>query len=346
MQGGRRIVTGNNTIIRRQMEMPLVAPFVRRPFIGILFALGAVLLWGSNAVIARFLAQQGVSMSAVAFLRVAIGGGVLGLWMVMTRSAHWRQYRPLLRDRWVWLSLLCYGGNMLVFHWALARTTASAVMLLENIAPIIALFGGAWLFCERITGRSLTALGLALSGVVIVCSEHAGLGAAARAVTMRGNLLALLAGVTWGGYTLASRGLGLRHGGNMLDAMASMVVTLLGSALLLSPFVVGITNWPVSFLAWVWVVVLGVLHTAFATMLWRLALTHISAYTASLLFVLTLVLTMGNAALFLHEPITSRILLGAGGIIAALLLMVNARRTDYAGVPEHTQLREKALDSI
>lgn len=57
-----------------------------------------------------------------------------------------------------------------------------------------------------------------------------------------------------------------------------------------------------------------------------MALTHISAYTASLLFLLTIVLTMGNAALFLHERVTSLMLLGAGCICAALMALVAAPR--------------------
>jgi drug/metabolite transporter (DMT)-like permease len=45
-----------------------------RAALGVLLALGAVFLWGTNAVIARHLSLEGVSMTAVAFLRTLIGG--------------------------------------------------------------------------------------------------------------------------------------------------------------------------------------------------------------------------------------------------------------------------------
>jgi IclR family pca regulon transcriptional regulator len=54
-----------NTIERSAISRPLVLA-------GMLPALAAVFLWGSNAVIARHLALEGVSMSVVAFLRVVV----------------------------------------------------------------------------------------------------------------------------------------------------------------------------------------------------------------------------------------------------------------------------------
>ncbi|HEX2948431.1 MAG TPA: hypothetical protein VHV83_02495, partial [Armatimonadota bacterium] len=60
---------------------PTSQPVTSRRWLGVVFALLAVFLWGSNAVIARHLALEGVSMSVVAFLRVAVGSVVLGGWL-------------------------------------------------------------------------------------------------------------------------------------------------------------------------------------------------------------------------------------------------------------------------
>ncbi len=305
----------------KPVSLTLSTFHVSRPsLVGIISSLVAVLLWGSTAVIARHLALQGVSMSVLAFLRVAIGGVVLGCWFGFSSPSAVHDGRTLLRDRWVWLALLCYSANMLVYHWALRYTSASAVMMLENIAPMVALFGGALFFRERITWRALLALGLALSGVWLVCTADSGLSAAARSGAGLGNMLAVFAGLTWGSYTLACRGQGLRASGRQ-NAPAAMAVMLLGSAVLLFPLLLGAGGWPHTTAAWAWVIVLGVLHTALATVLWRLALCYLSAYTASLLFLLTIVLTIGNASIFLHELVTPGMLLGAGAIIAAILTL-------------------------
>ncbi len=288
---------------------------------GIFLAMAAVFLWGSNAVIARYLALEGVSMSVLAFLRVAIGGAVLAVWVYVSSPTSFRTSGGLLRDRWVWLAIIFYGGNMLVFHLALRFTSASVVMMLENIASVVALFGGAWLFRERITWRALLALVLALGGVFLVCLADPGIKMAVNTDAIRGNVLALLAGITWGGYTLVCRGHG-RQENSRNDGAIAMMIMLLGSAILLFPSIIGSGGWPKTMFAWIWVVVLGVMHTALATVLWRLALNHISAYTASLLFLFTIVLTIANSYIFLHEQATPLMLLGAGCIVAALLTMV------------------------
>lgn len=291
-----------------------------RPALGLLLALAAVSLWGTNAVIARHLALEGVSMTVVAFLRTLIGGLALGLWVGITAPTALRESGTRLRDRWVWMALLCYGGNMLVFHWALARTAASAVMILENTAPIVALFGGAWLFRERLSGRAVLALGLSLVGVVLVAMADPGIAAATRPEAARGNALAVLAGITWGGYTLACRGHGRRADGRQ-NGLGAMTIVLLGSALLLAPSLLGAAGWPRTPAAWGWIAALGLLHTALATALWRLALAHIAAFTASLLFLLTIILTMAGAVVFLHERLTALMLVGAGTIVAAVLTL-------------------------
>ncbi|MBF0244204.1 MAG: DMT family transporter [Planctomycetes bacterium] len=293
---------------------------LERPVLGVLLALAAVILWGSNAVIVRHLAVDGVSMTVVAFLRTAIGGLALGLWVALTAPASLQESGAQLRDRWVWLALFCYGGNMLVFHWALARTSASAVMILENTAPVVALFGGAWLFRERLTRRALLALGMSLGGVVLVATADPGIGAALTPGAFQGNMLGILAGITWGVYTLACRGHGRSSGGRQKGQSAMMVV-LFGSAVLLAPTLLGAAGWPHTPAAWAWILTLGVLHTALATTLWRLSLAHIPAFAASLLFLLTIVLTMANAVLFLDEHLTPLMLLGAGAIVAALLAL-------------------------
>jgi drug/metabolite transporter (DMT)-like permease len=193
-------------------------------------------------------------------------------------------------------------------------------MLLENIAPLVALFGSAWLFRERITRQALAALALALGGVILICLADPGLPAAARPASALGNGLALLAGLTWGGYTLACQGQS-RDGHGARDALSAMAVMLVGSAVVLAPVALCMTGgWPSTAAAWGWVVALGLLHTAVATVLWRLALTHLSSYRASLLFLLTIVLTMSNGALFLGERPTPLMVLGACGIIGALLI--------------------------
>jgi len=289
-----------------------------------LCALGAVLLWGSNAVIGRHLAQAGVSMIVVAFLRVAIGALGLLAWLALRHQWPSGKRGGLELGRWSLAALLMYAANMVVFHWALGSVPASVVMVLESTAPLAVLLGGYLLFGESAGWRGGAAALCAMAGVAVIGLSRpvGGPVAAGTGGYLAGLVLALLAGVTWGGYTLACRGLGL--GGNR--TIPAAVVVLGGSAVLLLPLAALTGGWPATPADWLWTVVLGLAHTALATVLWQTALGHLPAFTVSLLFLGTIVLTMANEWLFLGEHLGPVQLLGAGVVLAAVLVGRTAGR--------------------
>lgn len=290
---------------------------------GILLAGGSTLLWGSTAVIVRGLAIEGVSMPAVAFLRVLVGGCVLGLLLTVRRHASVPRAVRSLRNPWMLLGTISYGLNMLVFHVALRHTSASTVMLLENTAPLVTLLGGILLFSERTTIRRLAALLPAALGVWLVttASQQASTAPApAGQLRLLGITLSILAAITWGSYTLACRGLGRGRSRTFNDGVEAMCVMLFGSALILAPLLVAPQSWPSTPATWMLIILLGTTHTALAALLWRLAMNYITSYTASLLFLLTIVFTMINATFFLKESVTVAMLLGALCIMSSLLL--------------------------
>lgn len=285
------------------------------------FAMAAVALWGSTAVMIRHLSILGVSASFTAFVRCVFGGSILLLGLKLSGYRTWDWHR-LSRNRWMWLAIVCYGGNMLVFHGALSYTSASVVMLLENTAPLTALLGGVFFFQEHLTARTVFALLLAMLGVWLTCGADTNVLAGDN--PWFGKSLALLAGVTWAGYTLSCSGLAKSTTGTG-PAIQAMGVMLIGSAVLISPTQI-YASWSVPVAALPWLLVLSILHTSIATTLWRLAMDQIPAFVASLLFLLTIVLTIVFDATFLNEKITSRLLMGATAILGSLIIAM--RRDD------------------
>ncbi len=288
-------------------------------------ALTSVLFWGSTAVIVRHMAILGVSTSVIAFVRCAVGGTVLllGLRLFGYRTPNWP---AVLKNRWLWLATVCYGINMLVYHWALGYTSASVVMLLENTAPVTALVGGIYFFKDRLRPPMLVALALAMFGVWLTCSADLNLVEGDR--PWLGNLLGLLSGITWAGYIISCHGLGKQTHG-LAPAIQAMGIMLLGSVLMMLPAQFA-ADWSIPAAAWPWILMLGLVHTSLGTVLWRLALNQISAFTASLLFQLTIVVTMTLGAVFLDEAVTWRLVLGGIAIVSALFVARSRRPRESA----------------
>jgi drug/metabolite transporter (DMT)-like permease len=162
---------------------------------------------------------------------------------------------------------------------------------------------------------------MALAGLgVWLVARAAPAGGEAGGPSWEGYGLALVAGVTWGAFTLACQGLRPAAPGRVAGGLVTMSAVMLGTALLLLPALGWNPAWPRTAAQWGWCGVLAVVHTALANVLWRLALEHIGAFAASLVFLLTIVFTMVNGALFLDEPVTWPLGLGAAAIVSAVFV--------------------------
>jgi drug/metabolite transporter (DMT)-like permease len=294
---------------------------------GLPLALFSVMLWGANGTVVRWLAIRGVSPGVTAFLRVCAAGLVLAVGLRLVGS-RWSAHARLLRSPWVWAAMLGYGLNFLVFHAALGRIPAATVMVLENTAPVVAIAGGWILFRERCGWREFAALALAMAGAALVGLDpgtDAGRASVPAGGDALGITLGLASGVTWAAYILACRGLRSRSDEPVAEATASMALMLAGSAVVLAPvaFAPGAT-WPDNRLDWGVVLALGLTSTAAATVTWRMALDHISAFAASVLYLVTILVSMTVSGLWLGETLSLPKV--AGACLVALAVVAVIRR--------------------
>jgi drug/metabolite transporter (DMT)-like permease len=122
------------------------------------------LSFGAFHVVAKAL-LSGMQPMVVVGLRVAIATPLLALWA-------WRHDRtvPSRRD-WAWLLLLGSLGvtaNQILFILGLQHTTANNASILMTSLPVFAAAAGALLGIERLGGRRLLGIALAVGGALVM----------------------------------------------------------------------------------------------------------------------------------------------------------------------------------
>ena len=139
--------------------------------------------------------------SATAFYRLLFALPVFWVWLGMAAS---REKRPPSDPATFGERCHLFGAgvffalDMALWHWSLHLTTVANSTLLTNAAPIFVTLG-AWIWLrERISRTFLMGLVIAIGGAVIL----SGASLSQSATQMRGDGVALLAAVFYGGYML------------------------------------------------------------------------------------------------------------------------------------------------
>ncbi len=268
-------------------------------------AVAAACLWGSSGIFAVHLFRLGVPPESLAFLRPLVGAvmlvGIVAAW----------NHRSLAIDA-RGLLLLAGGGGCAIGIFQLAyQLSTDAVGVLFTVAmlylaPAVVAFASGPLLGEWPDRTRLTLLAITLSGVWLSV-----LGADEVTATFgtTGVLWGVLAGVSYGAYTLFGRFASPRYG-----AVRTVVYSTVGSCAFLAvvvPLSMGPIVWPASGTAWMLLLAFGALTIAVAHFLFFDALSHIDASRASIATAV--------------EPIVA-------GVLATLLLSQGLSGLGWAGI--------------
>src|SRR6476619_2281608 len=117
--------------------------------------------------------------------------------------------------------------NQLTFNYAVDNTTAGNTALILASSPAFAALFASLAGHERVGPRHWLALGVSVSGVVLVIQGGAGVAG----VSLLGDLLAVGAAITWAAYSVMLRPLFARYSSSRISAL--MVAT---GAVMLLPF--------------------------------------------------------------------------------------------------------------
>jgi drug/metabolite transporter (DMT)-like permease len=206
---------------------------------------------------------------------------------------------PAARGRWsprVLAVAAVYAATMVLFVVANKLTTAANTIFLQSTAPLYVLLAGPLLLRERVTRADLALMGAVACGMALFFVGHDAPQATAPD-PVRGNVLAALSGVAWGGTVLGLRWVG-RAPAPPLDAVADAAAGEAPSAAgdrALTTVVAGnvlacLVCLPLAFpvqdaapASWLVVLYLGVVQIGIAYLALASAMPHVPALEASTL---------------------------------------------------------------
>jgi drug/metabolite transporter (DMT)-like permease len=218
----------------------------------VLVAVG--LLWSTAGALIKYVAWPA---TAIWCLRSGIAAVVL----IAVFRPSWRGI-----TRTEWMSAIALAATTGLFILANKWTTAANAILIQYSAPAWAVLFGAWWLHERATRLDAITIALALAGVGLFFMDQLALD------HVRGNVVALIAGVTFATNVVLLRKIALDGEGSALRAMilGHVIAAVIGL-----PFL--ITAPPLSAEGWGAILALGLLQQALPTVLYAWAIQRVTA---------------------------------------------------------------------
>ncbi|MBI3897735.1 MAG: DMT family transporter [Gammaproteobacteria bacterium] len=284
-------------------------------------ALPALLLGATAIGMAPiFVRLSEVGPVATAFYRLLLALPLLGLWWAWERRAQPTPRPKLDRQtrRWLIAAGVCFAGDLGVWHWSLMLTSVANATLLTNLAPVFVAAISLWFFRERVSGRLLLALIVALAGAALLMGQSL----AFDRTRLLGDALGLCTAVFYAGYIVSV----VRLRSSVSTATVMFVSGLITAAVLL-PFALasGEDIWPELWQGWAVLLGLAIVSHVGGQGLIAWALAHLSAAFGSVSLLWQPVAATLFAWLVLRESIGVLQALGGVLVLAGIFL---ARRAE------------------
>ena len=272
--------------------------------------IAAMLVFGSIGLFVRWIP---LPSGVIAMVRGLVGAAmILGYMLLRGKKPDGAAIR---KNLW----LLLFSGTAIGFNWILLFeayrfTSVATATLCYYLAPVFITALSPFVLKERLTGRKLLCVMVALLGMVPV----SGILTSGFALSeLKGVALGVGAAVLYATVILLNKKL------RNISAMDSTMVQLFVAGAVLIPYVLFTADLP----ALVWsgagialLAVVAIVHTGVAYVLYFGSLAGLSAQTAAVLSYLDPVTAVALSALLLKEPLTVYTVIGAVMILGAALL--------------------------
>jgi drug/metabolite transporter (DMT)-like permease len=310
----------------------------------VLIVVAAAFLFGTLGILSR--AAYDLGLAPFAWVAWRAGVGAIGLWIVIARRRGLRSMLDGIRTatpverRWLLLAVVASAGLNLAIFVAFQRTAIALALLGFYTYPAMVAIVTAALGHERLDAARLTALGLAVAGMVAVVIGGLGPGASI-AVDVLGIGLALVAALCQTIFVVANRGyasvrneeaMGVILAGSTTIAIGVTILTT-GAAALAVPF------GNVQLLALL--VGVGLFVAALPSFMFLTGIRRLGPVRAGILMLFEPVVGAGLAAVVLGEALTPLQLAGGATILVAAALVRRAR--GGPGRPERIEEAELAV---
>lgn len=311
-------------------------PSRRGSLTGLMLVGAAGLVWGTIPI--ALAAAHSAPVIAV-FARVVIAGLAMAAWL--TLSGGWREVTALPRAKV--LQLVAQGAiltvNWVLFLTALDMTNVATAELLGYMGPVFVAVLAPFVTKERFDSRIVIPMVLALGGIVVILAPQ-GL-AVAGGRQLLGAVLAFTSALTYSVLLLRSKK--ILHG---VTARALMVVEYAVASVLLLPFAVWLFahgQGPATAGSYAALATLGVVHTAFAGMLFLAGLRLVRTDHAAILTYAEPASAVIFAALFLAQPLTVPTVVGGAMVVAGGALVARLEARELPVGPESAGAYEEGI---
>jgi drug/metabolite transporter (DMT)-like permease len=274
-----------------------------------LIVLGAI--WGASFLFMRIGAAD-FGPFALVEIRLSLGALILFpfLWRERVR------FTTPLRWRLAGIGAINAAIPFALFAWGAERAPAGIGAICNALTVMFTVLVGVAFYGERISLRQIIGMLAGFAGVVVLASSK---------TSGQGVWLAALAGTTAALFYGFGVNLIRRHLAG-IPAGAVAAATLLGASLLMAPL--AIWTWPqhaVPVRSWIATVLLGVLCTGIAFVLYYRLINRIGGPRASMVTYLIPLFTVLWAWLVLAEPLTTNMAVSAAMILGGVALSQRPR---------------------
>ncbi len=284
------------------------------------------LFWGFQQILIKTTVAE-VPPLWQAALRFAGATALLWLWCIC------RGVRLFERDGTLAPGLLAgalFAAEFCCIYLGLRDTTASRLTIFLYISPfVVAALLPRLVPSEKLRPIQWAGLAIAFAAVIVAFSDglaHTAAGASSR--QLRGDALALAAGMLWGLTTLVIRASSLSSASAEKTLFYQVAVTAAAAPLLSLALA---ETWSVHYSPYAWgSIALQTVVGAFASYLcWMWLLRHYPATQLSSFVFLTPVFALVLGVAWLDEPLTTKLVLALTGVAAGIIL-VNRKSAGHA----------------
>ena len=274
----------------------------------VIMIVASMLIFGTIGLFRRYIP---CTSAFLAFVRGILGGLLL---LVFTRIRKKDTGEKLPRQAMIWLAVsgAVIGINWMLLFEAYNHTTVAVATLCYYMQPPIVMLVSPLLFRERLTKRKAICAVIAVIGMVLVSGviESGGAGTG----NLKGVLLGLGAAVCYASVIIMNKKI------TGVDAYRKTTIQLLCAGLVMVPYMLltdgfGKTEFSAGTIALL--VIVGIVHTGFAYVLYFGSMDGLKAQSIAMLSYIDPVTALLLSALVLREPLSVAGVVGAGMIIGS-----------------------------
>ena len=280
---------------------------------GKLKILTSMAIFGTVGIFVRFIPM---ASAAIAFCRGVLGCAFLLILMALTGKKP--NLRDIKRNGWILaISGAAIGINWILLFEAYRYTTVAIATICYYLAPAFVTLGSP-LVGEKLSGKKLGCIGVALVGMVFVSGVLQG--------NQFGNFLGVLLGL--GAAVFYASVILMNKKVSPISAYDKTLCQIGAASLVIAPYLLiagGLEFSAMTGLGWVMLLVVGIVHTGIAYALYFGGIRDVNAQTAAILSYLDPVLSILLSALILRER------LDIFSVIGAVLILGSALYSELPG---------------